>query len=50
MAISFSPDGRFLVTAMQEPTLHGWRMVDGKHMRMAGYSAKVRSISATLAS
>jgi WD40 repeat protein len=45
VAISFSPDGRFLVTAMQEPTLHGWRMVDGKHMRMAGYSAKVRSMS-----
>jgi WD40 repeat protein len=45
VAISFSPDGRFLVTAMQEPTLHGWRMVDGKHMRMAGYSGKVRSMS-----
>ena len=23
--VAFSPDGRFLVTAMQEPTLHGWR-------------------------
>jgi WD40 repeat protein len=45
VAVWFSPDGRFLVTAMQEPTLHGWRMVDGKHMRMSGYTAKVRSIS-----
>jgi WD40 repeat protein len=45
LAISFSPDGRFLVTAMQEPTLHGWRLVDGRHMRMAGYAAKVRSTS-----
>jgi WD40 repeat protein len=45
IAASFSPDGRFLVTAMQEPTLHGWRLVDGKHMRMSGYTAKVRSIS-----
>ncbi len=45
VAIGFSPDGRFLVTAMQEPTLHGWRLVDGKHMRMSGYSAKVRSMS-----
>jgi WD40 repeat protein len=45
LAATFSPDGRFLVTAMQEPTLHGWRLMDGKHMRMAGYSAKVRSLS-----
>jgi WD40 repeat protein len=45
VAVGFSPDGRFLVTAMQEPTLHGWRLVDGKHMRMSGYSAKVRAMS-----
>jgi len=43
--VTFSLDGRFLVTAMQEPTLHGWRLVDGKHMRMSGYSSKVRSMS-----
>jgi WD40 repeat protein len=45
LAVTFSPDGRFLVTAMQEPTLHGWRVVDGRHMRMAGYAAKVRALS-----
>jgi WD40 repeat protein len=44
VAVSFSPDGRFLVTAMQEPALHGWRVVDGKHMRMTGYAVKVRSM------
>jgi WD40 repeat protein len=43
LAVGFSPDGRFIVTAMQEPTLHGWRVADGKHMRMSGYSARVRS-------
>jgi WD40 repeat protein len=43
----FSPDGKFLVTAMQESTLHGWRLVDGKDMRMSGYSAKVRSMDWT---
>jgi WD40 repeat protein len=43
--VTFSPDARFLVTAMQEPMLHGWRLVDGKHMRMSGYSSKVRSLS-----
>jgi WD40 repeat protein len=43
--VTFSPDGRFLVTAMQEPMLHGWRLVDGKHMRMSGYATKVRSLT-----
>jgi WD40 repeat protein len=43
LAVGFSPDGRFIVTAMQEPTMHGWRVQDGKHMRMSGYSARVRS-------
>ena len=45
--VTFSPDGRFLVTAMQEPTLHGWRLADGRHMRMSGYAAKVRSMAWT---
>lgn len=44
-AIIFSPDGEFLVTAMQENALHGWKLADGKHMRMAGYPAKVKSLS-----
>ena len=43
--VTFSPDGKFLVTAMQEPTLHGWRLADRKDMRMSGYAAKVRSFS-----
>ena len=41
--VAFSADGKFLVTAMQEPALHGWRTADAKHMRMTGYSARVRS-------
>ena len=45
LGITVSPDGKFLVTTMQEPTLHGWRLVDAKHMRMSGYSARVRSLS-----
>lgn len=43
--IAFSPDGRFLVTAMQEPALHGWRLADAKDMRMSGYAGKVQSMS-----
>lgn len=46
-AITFSPDGNFLVTAMQENALHGWKLADGKHMRMTGYPAKVKSLSWT---
>ncbi len=45
--VTFSPDGRYLVTAMQEPSLHGWRLMDGKHMRMSGYATKVRSTAWT---
>jgi WD40 repeat protein len=47
LGVAFSPDGRFLVTAMQEPALHGWRVVDRKHMRMSGYAARVQSIGWT---
>ena len=43
--VTFSPDGNFLVTTMQENALHGWKLADGKHMRMAGYPAKVKSLS-----
>jgi WD40 repeat protein len=45
LGVTLSPDGRFLVTMMQEPTLHGWRIADSQHMRMSGYSARVRSLS-----
>ncbi|HZL40101.1 MAG TPA: WD40 repeat domain-containing protein [Pseudolabrys sp.] len=47
LSAAFSPDGRFIVTAMQEPMLHGWRLLDGQHMRMSGYSARVRSLGWT---
>ena len=40
-----SPDGRFLVTTMQENALHGWRLSDGRNMRMTGYPGKTRSLS-----
>src|SRR5262249_44737559 len=45
--VPFSPDGKFLVTAMQEPALHGWRLADRKEVRMSGYTAKVRSLAWT---
>ncbi len=45
IGVTFSPDGRFLVTTMQENALHGWRLEDNKHMRMTGYPAKVKDWS-----
>jgi WD40 repeat protein len=47
LGATVSPDGRFLVTAMQEPMLHGWRLADRKDMRMQGYAARVRSLDWT---
>ncbi len=45
LAITASPDGRFLATSMQENALHAWRVADKKDMRMSGYPAKTRSLS-----
>jgi WD40 repeat protein len=48
--VTVSPDGRFVVTSMQENALHGWRLVAKAtekvaHMRMSGYPGKTRSLS-----
>src|SRR6516162_5373654 len=45
LGVTFSPDNKFLVTAMHEPALHGWRLADNRHMRMTGYPARVKSMS-----
>lgn len=45
IGVVFSPDGKYVVTAMQENALHGWRLDDGRDMRMTGYPAKPRSLS-----
>ncbi|WP_026607476.1 WD40 repeat domain-containing protein [Methylocapsa acidiphila] len=43
--VAASPDGRFLLTSMQENALHAWRLADKKDLRLAGYPAKTRSLS-----
>jgi WD40 repeat protein len=45
LCVRWSPDGKFLITSMQEPAMHGWRLADNKHMRMSGYPSRVRSMS-----
>ena len=43
--IAFSPDGAFVVSAMQENQLHGWRLKDSKDLRMGGYPTKIRDMA-----
>ena len=43
--VTVSRDGKFIVSAMQENALHGWRVQDHKDMRMTGYPSKTRSFS-----
>lgn len=45
VGLAWSPDGKFLMSAMQENSLHGWRVADDKNMRMGGYPGKVKSLA-----
>ncbi|HET6969556.1 MAG TPA: WD40 repeat domain-containing protein [Phenylobacterium sp.] len=45
VGVCWSPDGKFLMSAMQENQLHGWRVADEKNMRMGGYPSKVKSLA-----
>ena len=45
LSLTWSPDGRYLVSALQENALHGWRLSDGADMRMDGYPVKVKSMA-----
>ena len=44
VGVVWSPDGRFVMSSMQEGQLHGWRLSDVKNMQMGGYPAKVKSM------
>ncbi|MEM6324105.1 MAG: WD40 repeat domain-containing protein [Pseudomonadota bacterium] len=41
---TFSPDGKYLVTAMQENTLHAWRLRGKGGFTMPGYKSKIKSL------
>ena len=43
IGVTWSPDGKYVVTVMQENALHGWRVRDKADMRMSGYPAKPRA-------
>ena len=45
LGVTISPDGDYIITAMQENALHGWRMPEKIDLRMDGYPAKTKSFS-----
>ena len=45
LAVTISPDADYVVTAMQENALHGWRLPEKIDLRMDGYPAKTRTFS-----
>lgn len=45
LAVTLSPDASYVVTAMQENALHGWRLPEKTDLRMEGYPAKTRCFS-----
>ena len=45
VGITVAPGNDYVITAMLENALHGWRMSDKRDLRMAGYPAKTRSMS-----
>lgn len=45
LAIALAPDADYVITAMQENALHGWRLPEKTDLSMSGYPAKTRSFS-----
>ena len=43
IGVTWSPNGQYLISSMQESELHGWRMRDRTDMAMSGYANKVRA-------
>ena len=45
IGVTWSPDGEYVVSAMQDMEMHGWRLSDGSDMRMSGYPMKIRAMA-----
>ncbi len=45
--VAMHPEAEAVVTAMQENSLHGWRLAETQHMRMTGYPSKTNAIGFT---
>ena len=47
LGVLWSPDGKIVLTSLQDSSLHGWRLSDMAEMQMQGYAAKVHSMGFT---
>ena len=47
LGVVWHPDGKIVMTSLQESALHGWRLADNAEMRMQGYASKVHSMGFT---
>lgn len=45
LALTYSPCGKWLISAMQENAIHLWRLSDGMDLQMRGYPAKISQFS-----
>lgn len=45
LAVTISPEGEYIITAMQENALHGWRLPEKTDLRMDGYPSKTKAFS-----
>jgi WD40 repeat protein len=45
LALTLSPDADYVISSMQENSLHGWRLPEKIDLRMDGYPSKTRSFS-----
>jgi WD40 repeat protein len=47
LGLLWHPEGKIIITTMQESALHGWRLTDNAEMQMQGYAGKVHSMGFT---
>jgi hypothetical protein len=47
LGLRWHPDGKILMSAMQDSALHGWRFSDMKEMSMEGYANKTHAMEFT---
>lgn len=45
LGLIWAPDGKTVLSGMQEGSIHGWQLDDGKELRMQGYASKIRSMA-----